>query len=245
MRCLQNHPYLSSRLSYISFRYAVRYRRNVFVLWEIYCYSFTSEKTYLEIQAWRLIKWFRYPCYVADCYPWWLWDADWKFCHKGNCSASRGLPSEASRCRTVIPSDFSFRTEQPFCRALFPMTFEIFISDRLDLYRDCVTRISDNNSHDFKRNMTNSFLWDFHWSTVKFTKSGFSIKVSLLFKLHIRWSGTFVNLKEQFDNMSYRLSLLRSQSYSNTPKVHDCLKFDFDPLRVELRHYGSFFDETN
>ena len=86
-------------------------------------------------------------------------------------------------------------------------------------------------------------------STVKFTKSGFSIKAPLVFKLHIR-SGTFVNLKEQFDNMFYRLSLLRLQlSNLNTTATHRkytiISNFDFDPLRVELGPYGSFFDETN
>ena len=44
--------------------------------------------------------------------------------------------------------------------------------------------------------------------------------------------------------MSYRF--VQTQSYSNTPKVHDYLKFRFwSPLRVELGPYGSFFDETN
>ena len=82
-------------------------------------------------------------------------------------------------------------------------------------------------------------------STVKFTKSGVSVKVPLFFKLHIRWSGTFVNLKEQFDNMSYRLSLLRLQLSNLKPKVHDYLKFQFWPLACWIRPYGSFFDETN
>ena len=53
-------------------------------------------------------------------------------------------------------------------------------------------------------------------SIVKFTKSGFSVKVPVLSKLHIRWSGTFVNLKEQFDNMSYGRDTLHTQ---NTRKV--------------------------
>ena len=68
--------------------------------------------------------------------------------------------------------------------------------------------------------------------------------------LHIRWSGTFVNLKEQFDNMSYRLSLLRLQlSHFKATVTHQkCTiisNFDSDPLRVELGPYGSCFDETN
>ena len=60
----------------------------------------------------------------------------------------------------------------------------------------------------------------------------------------------FVNLKEQFDNMSYRLSLLRLQ-LSNIKAIvthQKCMiisNFDFDPLRVELGPYGSYFDETN
>ena len=85
-------------------------------------------------------------------------------------------------------------------------------------------------------------------STVNFTKSGFSVKAPLLFKLHIRWSGTFVNLKEQFDNMSYRLSLLRLQlSNLKATVAHQkytiISNFDFDPLRVELGPYGSFFEK--
>ena len=87
-------------------------------------------------------------------------------------------------------------------------------------------------------------------STVKFTKSGFSVKVPLLFKLHIRCSGTFVNLKEQFDDMPYRLSLLRLQLSNLKAKVTNqkgiiISKFDFDPLRDALGPYGSFCDETN
>ena len=87
-------------------------------------------------------------------------------------------------------------------------------------------------------------------STVKFTKSGFSVKAPLCFKLHIRWLGTFVNLKEHFDNMSYRLSLLRLQlSKLKATVTHQnrtfISNFDFDPLHVELGPYGSFFDETD
>ena len=28
-----------------------------------------AEKTYLVIQTWRIVKWFRYPCYDGGCYP--------------------------------------------------------------------------------------------------------------------------------------------------------------------------------
>ena len=45
----------------------VRYRRKDSVLGEMYCYSFTSGKTYLVIQTWRLVKWFRYPTYF-NCF---------------------------------------------------------------------------------------------------------------------------------------------------------------------------------
>ena len=83
-------------------------------------------------------------------------------------------------------------------------------------------------------------------STVKFTKSGFSMKAPFLFKIHIRRSGTFVNLKEQFDNMSYRLSLVRLQlsNLKATVTNQKCMiisNFDFDPLRVELGPYGFLF----
>ena len=75
-------------------------------------------------------------------------------------------------------------------------------------------------------------------------------KALLLFRLLIRWSGTFVNLKEQFDNMSYRLSLLRFQSSNLKATVthQKCTivsNFDFDTLPVELGPYGSLSDETN
>ena len=36
----------------------------------MYCYSFTRGKTYLVIQTWRMVKWFRYPCYDVGYYPW-------------------------------------------------------------------------------------------------------------------------------------------------------------------------------
>ena len=58
-----------SRSSCIPFRCIVRYRRNIFVLSEMYCNSFTSWKTYLVIQTWRTVKWFRYPCHDIGCYP--------------------------------------------------------------------------------------------------------------------------------------------------------------------------------
>ena len=50
--------------------------------------------------------------------------------------------------------------------------------------------------------------------------------------------------------MSYRLSLLRLQlSNPKATVTHQkCTivsNFDFDPLRVELELYGSFFDATN
>ena len=87
-------------------------------------------------------------------------------------------------------------------------------------------------------------------NTVNVTKSDFSVKALFIFKLHIRWSGTFVNLIEQFDNMSYRLNLLRLQlsNLKATVTHQKCtiiLNFNFDPLRVELGPYGSFCDETN
>ena len=69
VRCLQNHSHFRSRSSYIPFRYVVRYRPNTFVLREMYCYSFTSGKTYLLIQTWRMVKWFQYPCHDVGCYP--------------------------------------------------------------------------------------------------------------------------------------------------------------------------------
>ena len=87
-------------------------------------------------------------------------------------------------------------------------------------------------------------------STVKFTKSGFSVKATLFFKSHITWFGSFVNLKEQFDNMSYRLSLLRLQlsNLKATVKHQKCMiisTFDLEPLRVEFGPNGSVLDETN
>ena len=131
-------------------------------------------------------------------------------------------------------------------KALSPITSDFFLSVIcLDLYRERVTRTADKNSHDFKRNSYGTIE-----STVKFTKLGFSVEAPLLFKLHIRRSGTFVNLKEQFDNMSYRLSLSRLQlSNLKATVAHQkytiISNFDFDLLRVELGSYDSLFDETN
>ena len=67
-RCLQNHSHFLTRSSYIPVRYVVRYRRKVFVLEEMYSYSFTSGKTYLVIQTWRIVKCFRYPCYPTTLF---------------------------------------------------------------------------------------------------------------------------------------------------------------------------------
>ena len=51
-----------------------------------------------------------------------------------------------------------------------------------------VTRTSDINSHEFKRNMANNFYGISIESTVNFTNraSDFSVKAPLLFKLQIR-----------------------------------------------------------
>ena len=57
VRCLQNHPHFLTQSSYIPVRYVVKYRRKVIVLGEMYSYSFTSGKTYLVIQTWRIVKW--------------------------------------------------------------------------------------------------------------------------------------------------------------------------------------------
>ena len=136
-------------------------------------------------------------------------------------------------------------------KALSPITFK-------KLYRSfvCTSTESAWQEHLKKNPMISKETWQtisygiFIESTVKFTESGFSAKASLLFKLHIRWSETFVNLKEQFDNMSYRFSLLRLQlsNLKATVTHQSCTiisNFDVDPLRVELGSYGSFFDETN
>ena len=137
-------------------------------------------------------------------------------------------------------------------KALSPISFEFFIGD---LFRP-LRRVRAWQEHPIKSPMISKETWQTSSCgisielTVKFTKSGYSVKAPLLCKLHIRWSGTFVNLKEQSDNMSYRPSLLRSQlsNLKATVTHHKCTiisNFDFDPLRVELGPYGSFFDDTN
>ena len=70
VRCLQNHPHFLTRSSYIPVRYFVRYRRKVFVWGEMYSYSFTSGKTYLDIQTWRIVKWATtWQNQQSDCVP--------------------------------------------------------------------------------------------------------------------------------------------------------------------------------
>ena len=136
-------------------------------------------------------------------------------------------------------------------KALSPITFEIF-------YRWFVWTSTESawQEHLIKIPMISKEIWQTISygisieSTVKFTNPGFSVKAPLLFKLHVRWSGTFVNLKEQFDNLSCRLSLSRLQlsNLKATVTYQQCTivsNFDFDPLHVELGPYGSFFDETN
>ena len=49
-----------------------------------------------------------------------------------------------------------------------------------------MTRTSDINSHDFKRNMANNPYAISIENTVEFTESGFSVKAGPIFKLHIR-----------------------------------------------------------
>ena len=70
VRGLQNHPYFFTRSSYIPVRYVVRYLRKVFVWGEMYSYSFTSGKTYLVIQTWRIVKWATtWQNQQSDCAP--------------------------------------------------------------------------------------------------------------------------------------------------------------------------------
>ena len=99
----------------------------------------------------------------------------------------------------------------------------------LNLYRECVTRAADKIpmiSKETWQTISHGISVD---STVKFTKSGFSVKAPLLFKLRLRWSGTFVNLKEQFDNMSYRLMAVFS---SSTPATHIELILNFAQISM-------------
>ena len=49
-------PAFLDSILYIPVRYVIRYRRKVFVLGEMYSNSFTSGKTYLLIQTWRIVK---------------------------------------------------------------------------------------------------------------------------------------------------------------------------------------------
>ena len=136
-------------------------------------------------------------------------------------------------------------------KALSPITFENFY-----LRFVWISTETARQKHLIKISMISKETWQTVYygisieSTVKLTKPGFSVKATLLFKLHIRWSGTFVNLKEQFDDMSYRLSLLRLQlSNLNTTVTQQkwtiISNLDFDHLRVELGPYGSIFDEPN
>ena len=70
VRCLQNHPHFLTRSSYIPVRYVVRYHRKAFVWGEMYSYSFTSGKTYLVIQTWRIVKWATtWQNQQSDCAP--------------------------------------------------------------------------------------------------------------------------------------------------------------------------------
>ena len=70
VRCLQNHPHFLTRSSYIPVTYVVKYRRKVFVWGEMYSYIFTSGKTYLVIQTWRIVKWATtWQNQQSDCAP--------------------------------------------------------------------------------------------------------------------------------------------------------------------------------
>ena len=70
VRCLQNHPHFLTQSSYIPVRYVVRYRRKDFVWGEMYSYSFSSGKTYLVIQTWRIVKWATtWQNQQSDCAP--------------------------------------------------------------------------------------------------------------------------------------------------------------------------------
>ena len=56
--------------------------------------------------------------------------------------------------------------------------------------------------------------------------------------------------KKGKENVPYRLNLLRlkQSNLKATVRKRKCMNignFDFDPLRVKLGTYGSFFDETN
>ena len=72
VRCLQNHPHFLTRSSYIPVRYVITSgtAEKKFVWGEMYSYSFTSGKTYLVIQTWRIVKWATtWQNQQSDCAP--------------------------------------------------------------------------------------------------------------------------------------------------------------------------------
>ena len=97
-------------------------------------------------------------------------------------------------------------------KVLSPITFEIFY-----LWFVWTSTESAWQEHPIKSPMLSKETWQTNSygisneSTVKLTRSDFSVKEPLLFKLHMRWYGTFVDLKEQFDDTSYGRCLLRLQ----------------------------------
>ena len=71
VRFMQNHPHFLTRSSYMPVRYVCRQVSPKSFVWGVmYSYSFTSRKTYLVIQTWRIVKWATtWQNQQSDCAP--------------------------------------------------------------------------------------------------------------------------------------------------------------------------------
>ena len=76
-----------------------------------------------------------------------MWGADWNFRQEGNCSVSRGLPSDAEQLSLV--TEFSIRTEQPLY-ILFLQRLYLSLNMRYLIY------ISRCNKYMFEQEMFGS-----------------------------------------------------------------------------------------
>ena len=68
-------------------------------------------------------------------------------------------------------------------------------------------RLSDKNLHWFERKMANNLLWEFQLKVLYSSQNGLRRKDTTLICVTRRMIWAYLNFKQHFDNLSYRLGL--------------------------------------
>ena len=68
-------------------------------------------------------------------------------------------------------------------------------------------RLSDKNLHRFERKMANNLLWEFQLKVLYSSQNGLRRKDTTLICVTHSMIRAYLNFKQHFDNLSYRLGL--------------------------------------